>query len=109
MQALPEQIAYDADRTVTATCTHLRAIEGALRGAGLRMHLRTLRHVELAGPLDVEHWRARFAIPDCVVAEEIPAFDRSHLDPPAARVRCLVCDSSIVGGSVAPGSGFTPR
>lgn len=80
-----------------ATCEHLGILERALRDAGVRLHARADRTLEATCELSKDLLRAHGPLAESVVAETIPAFERSMLDPAVTRVACRECGSSITG------------
>lgn len=99
-----DQIAYDQNLNLTATCPHLKPIEHAIRMTGIRTLLQTKSWKEKYTPLAVvvadcsvnqAEMKRLFALPECVSYAEGYLPERSALDNPFARVNCIECRSTI--------------
>lgn len=99
-----EQIAYDLDRTKTATCEHLQAIERAVRQAHIGVRLVGGPRVEASCTIDRDALHRAFALASSVDYHEPQQYDRSVEDPPGALIWCSACNSAItaIHPSLAP-------
>lgn len=99
-----DQIAYDRNPSLTATCPHLKPIEHAMRTAGIAARLQTRSWKENYAPLAVIEadcrvnqagLRRAFALPEFVSYVEGYSPERSQFDNPFARLLCTGCQSAI--------------
>lgn len=94
-----EEIDYALDPYLRLTCTHLRALEGALRATGVAISPAGPRAVRVGGTLDGPRLIAEFALPECV-DWFAPPFHPHEQD--TGRLRCAQCDSAIYNGMGEP-------
>lgn len=99
-----EQIAYDQNVNMTATCPHLKPIEHAIRMAGIATHLMTasfeehfapLARVQADGRINLDALKLQFPFPDSVQYTEGYRPERSQYDNPWATLACSDCRSAI--------------
>jgi len=90
-----EQIAYDLDPAARATCPHLQALEGALRGAGVFVKRQTPPNVTARCIVDPEALKARLELSPGVAFAEGSMGGRAYEDGLFAMVRCSACESRI--------------
>jgi hypothetical protein len=90
-----EQIAYDLDRTRTATCIHLAPIEHAMRDTGLDVKFLIPAMVQSPCLIDEAELARKFAPLEPVRYVEYLSGERSIEDPPNAVLNCSVCKSTI--------------
>ena len=99
-----EQIAYDQDPHLTATCPHLKPIEQAIRSAGIDARLMTASFEQRFAPLarvqadcrvNVDELKRQFPLPASVAYTEGYQPERSQYDNPWARLACSDCRSAI--------------
>jgi len=89
----PDRVEYDLDPQATTCCVHLAPIELAMRECGLRVQLDSIRSIRAKCRINAALLAQRFVLPDCVVYEELNAYDRSTEDPPQAVLSCAICGS----------------
>lgn len=102
---IAEQRAYAASRGETATCPHLRAVEAAMRAAGIKAQLiawsATARAVWAECRIDEKELRRQFDLPRWVHYEEGYFSDRDQNDTPRADLVCHRCrDNDTPGWSI---------
>ncbi len=92
---IAEQDAYAANRARTACCPHLRAVEAAMRVAGVRTQLIAWpaagRAVWAHCRIDERELRGQFELPRWVVYEEGYFSDRDQNGTPRADLVCHRC------------------
>lgn len=94
-QVAAERARYERDPRATATCEHLVPVERAMRDAGIALRLRAPGHVQADCRIDAAALGRWLLLPESVVLEEVAAPERSPHDPPAMRLRCQRCGSSV--------------
>jgi hypothetical protein len=102
---IAEQEAYAASSAQTACCPHLRAVEAAIRAAGVKTHLlawsATDRAVWAQCRIDEKALRRQFDLPRWVAYEEGYYSDRDQNDTPRADLVCQRCrDAGTPGSSI---------
>ncbi|MBO9712538.1 hypothetical protein [Sphingomonas sp.] len=90
-----DQIAYDRDRKATTCCEHLRDVEAAIRGEGVPVKLQLPGIVHANCTVDEPVLRARFTLDPPAWYGNLPHWDRSAEDPPAAAFKCSEHRSTI--------------
>jgi len=99
---IAEQQAYAASRGETATCPHLRAVEAAMRAAGVKSQLiawsATARAVWAQCRIDEKELRRQFDLPRWVHYEEGYFSDRDQNDTPRADLVCHRCRDNDTPG-----------
>jgi len=92
---ITEQEGYAANRTRTACCPHLRAVEAAMRAAGVKTQLiawsADSRAVWAQCRVDEKELRRQFGLPRWVVYEEGYFSDRDQNGTPRADLVCHRC------------------
>lgn len=95
-----EQIRYDQDRMMVATCVHLQPVEYGMRLAGLDMRLYRSQATRAARVrafcrIHKDGLQAQFPLGPTVQYREYFMPERSEYDNPTADIFCRECGSSI--------------
>ena len=91
-----EQIAYDLDPTMLATCVHLQAIERVMRQRGLPLRRRWTNHLEATCRIARPALESQYPpVPPAVYAEYYYT-ERFGDQEPVAMLYCPACQSRIV-------------
>jgi len=99
-----DQIAYNENPNLTATCVHLQPIEHAMRAAGIMTRLLTGTWDQNFAPLPKVRAHCRinepelkhcFTLPASVRYEEKYEPERYETDNPWAQLSCVACQSAI--------------
>lgn len=99
---IAEQEAYAADRNKTGSCPHLRAVEAAIRAAGIRTSLTaysgTGRSIWAQCRIHEAELRRRFDLPRWVEYKQWYDSDRDNEDTPRADLVCQRCRENETPG-----------
>jgi hypothetical protein len=95
VQSSAAQAAYAANRNATATCAHLRGIEGAMRMAGVDVRLRPVSQydpiIKAACRINEAELRRVFQLHSSVYYQEGYEPERNEFDGPHADIICGHC------------------
>jgi hypothetical protein len=88
------QIAYDLDPAARVTCAHLRPIEAAMRGAGLRVQPSVAAYANAEALIDQAELSRLYPDPQ-VAYSEFELGGRHYEDNPVAQIACAEHRSAI--------------